>query len=69
MLSLPEALILYGTAYLAALYGTMGSKLIHAKNMFAGRLISFSVLGFWDKYTGICASAMPYRQNFPTTAR
>ena len=29
----------------------------------------FSVLGFWDKNTGICAGAMPYRRDFTATAR
>ena len=32
----------------------------HAKNKFAGRCIPFSVLGCWDKNTGIFAGAMPY---------
>ena len=26
------------------------------------------MLGFWDKNTGICAGAMPYRPNFPAIA-
>ena len=34
-----------------------------AKNKIAGRLIPFLVLGFWDKHTGICAGAMPYRRD------
>ena len=25
-------------------------------------------LGFWDKYTGICAGAMSYRRDFPAIA-
>ena len=39
----------------------------HAKNKIARRFILFLVLGFWDKNTGICAGAMPYRQDFPDT--
>ena len=31
---------------------------IHAKNKFVGRIISFLVLGFWDKNIGICAGAV-----------
>ena len=42
---------------------------IHAKNKIAGRMITFLVLGFWDKNTGTCAGAMPYRRDFPTTTR
>ena len=42
-------------------------RLLHAKNKFAGRCIPFLVLGFWDKNTGICAGAMPYRRDFPAT--
>ena len=41
----------------------------HAKNKFAGRIIPFSVLGFWDKNTGVCAGAMPYRRDFTATTR
>ena len=41
----------------------------HAKNKIAGRMIPFLVLGFWDKSTGICASAMPYRRDFQATTR
>ena len=37
------------------------------KNKFVGRNIPFSVLDFWDKNTGICAGAMPYRRDFPAT--
>ena len=29
----------------------------------------FSVLGFWDKNTGICPGAMPYRRDFLATIR
>ena len=29
----------------------------------------FSVPGFWDKTTGICASAMPHRRDSPATTR
>ena len=28
---------------------------------------SYFVLGFWDKNTGICAGAIPYRRDFPAT--
>ena len=38
--------------------------IIHAKNKIAGRIRPFLVLGFWDKSTGICAGAMPYRRIF-----
>ena len=36
----------------------------HTKNTIAGRFIPFLVLDFWDKTTGICAGAMPYRRDF-----
>ena len=43
----------------------------HAKNKYAHtrRAIPFSVLGFEDKNTGICAGAMPYRRDVLTTTR
>ena len=46
-----------------------GCLSFHTKNKFVGRIIPFLVLGFWDKNTGICAGAMPYRRDFPTTTR
>ena len=39
----------------------------HTKNKIAGRIIAFSVLGFWDKNTGIYAGAMPYCRYFTAT--
>jgi hypothetical protein len=51
----------YGTHYEHA---SDSNAYIHAKNKIAGRFILFSVLGFWDKNTGICAGAMPYRRDF-----
>ena len=41
----------------------------HAKNKVVGRIMPFSVLGFWVKSTGICAGAMPYRRDFTATTR
>ena len=41
----------------------------HAKNKCSGRIIPLSVLGFWDKNTGICAGAIPYRWDFPATTQ
>ena len=38
---------------------------MHAKNTISGRIISFLVLGFWDKNAG----SMPYRWNVPATSR
>ena len=40
----------------------------HAKNKIAGRIISFSVLGFWDK-TPWHTGTMPYCRDFPATTR
>ena len=45
----------------------LGGFILRTKNKIAGRLIPFLVLGFWDKNTGICAGAMPYRRDFPAT--
>ena len=41
----------------------------HANLRTATRNCSFSVLGFWDENTGICAGAMPFRRDFPATTR
>ena len=46
---------------------------IHAKNTIAGRitpiLVRAFVLDFWDKNTGMCTGAMPYRRALPATTR
>ena len=38
-----------------------------AKNSIAGRMMTFSVLGFWDRITVACAGAMPFRRDLPAT--
>ena len=38
--------------------------LFHANLSVTTQNWPFSVLGFWDKNTGICAGAMPYRPGF-----
>ena len=65
MLKLAEALSTGGSMRT----GMVGSVKSHAKNKIAGSMIPFLVLGFWDTNTGICAGAMPYRRDFPTTSR
>ena len=42
---------------------------IHANLSATTRNWPFSVLGFWDKNTGICAGTMPYRRDFSATTR
>ena len=43
---------------------------IHAKNNIPCRgIIPFLVPCFWDKNTGICAGAMPYRRDSPAATR
>ena len=50
----------------AGLHGLAMPAPAHAKNKFAGRIIPFLVLGFWDKNTGIWAG-MPCHRDFPAT--
>ena len=35
------------------------------ENKSAGRFITFYVPGFWDKNTGMCDGAIPYRRDVP----
>ena len=44
-------------------------KTSHANLSPTTRNLPFSVLGFWDKTTGICPGAMPYRRDFLATIR
>ena len=39
----------------------------HPKTKIAFRLTPFLVLDLWDKNTGICTGAMPYRRDFTVT--
>ena len=56
--------------------GTMNQVLKHIRavgtlsiRLQGCRIILFCVLGFGDKNTGICAGAMPHRQDFRATTR
>ena len=42
---------------------------IHANLSVTTQNWPFSVLGFWDKNTGICAGAIAYRRDFTATTR
>ena len=48
---------------------TLSLCVIHANLSPTTRNWPFSVLGFWDKNTWICAGAMPYRRDFTATTR
>ena len=67
-----EALEAWGLAYvLTFVVTTLCSWWYssHANLSVTTQNCPFSVLGFWDKNTGICAGAMPYRRDFTATTR
>ena len=55
------------TTTYALLYIMLGP--FHANLSVTTQNWPFSVLGFWDNNTGICAGAMPYRRDFTATTR
>ena len=59
--------LFYFSVYIYCTKKRDNSNTYHAKNKFVGRIIPFVVLRFWDKNTGMCAGAMPYRRDFPAT--